>query len=96
MIKVEKDPEQDLDRFIDTESFWVIWQVGRTPRGEKRIRQISQQYHTEARAEADAARFRRSGVVTWVEVARPLAPSRVPQAAVDALWATAAPLPSHV
>ena len=85
MIKVEKDPEQDLGRFIDTESFWVIWQVGHTPRGDKRIRRISQQYHTEARAEADAERYRRSGVVTWVEEARPLAPSQVPQAAVDAL-----------
>jgi hypothetical protein len=92
MIKVEKDPKQDLNQFMDTESFWVIWQVGRSPRGDKRIRQISQVYHSQARAEADAERYRKSGVVTWVEEARPLAPSQVPQAAVDALWATTTPV----
>lgn len=95
MIKIEKRPERDLNQFIDTESFWVIWQVGRSPRGDKRIRQISQVYHSEARAQADAERYRRSGVVTWVEEARPLAPSQVPQEAVDALWATTAPVPTQ-
>jgi hypothetical protein len=81
----------DLSAFIDTERFWVIWQVRLPERGGNCIRRISQDYRTEARAEADAERYRRSGAITWVEEARPLAPAHVPAAALGALRGTAPP-----
>ncbi|HEV2746851.1 MAG TPA: hypothetical protein VGW34_06085 [Allosphingosinicella sp.] len=80
----------ELSCFTDSEPFWVIWQVSRQARGN-RIRRISQDYPTAARAEADAAQYRRSGVVTWVEEARRLAPANVPAEAVEALRAGAGP-----
>src|SRR5688572_24608759 len=75
--------------FFDTEPFWVIWQASIPASGANRIRRISQEYRTEARAEADAERYRKSGAITWVEEARPLAPLAVPAAALDALRGTA-------
>jgi|GEM_PF-6232830 len=75
----------DLSAYIDTAPFWVIWQTSRPAGGRNRIRRISQDYATAARAEADAERYRRSGAVTWVEEARPLAPRQVPAAAIEAL-----------
>jgi hypothetical protein len=90
MTQKDKDLKQDLSPFMDTQAFWVIWQVGCSPRGEKRFRRISQEYGTQARAEVDAERYRKSGTVTWVEQARPPAPGQVPQAALDAVFATAA------
>ena len=75
----------DLSAFIDTERYWVIWQASLPAGGRNRIRRISQDYATSARAEADAERYRKSGVITWVEEARPLAPRQVPAAALDAL-----------
>ncbi|HEX8573274.1 MAG TPA: hypothetical protein VF759_11045 [Allosphingosinicella sp.] len=75
---------EDLSDFLDSEPFWVIWQAS-LPGGRNRIRRISQDYSTAARAEADAERYRRSGAVTWVEEARPLAPRQVPEAALEAL-----------
>jgi hypothetical protein len=66
----------------------VIWQTSLPANGRNRIRRISQDYATAARAEADAERYRRSGAVTWVEEARPLAPVNVPAEAVDALRGT--------
>jgi hypothetical protein len=79
------DAEWDLSAYFDTQPFWVIWQVGTAPGGAKRIRRITQQYGSEAQANADAERFRKSGTVTWVEKASPLAPLDVPQAAIDSL-----------
>ena len=76
---------EDFAPFIDTEPFWVIWQASVPAGGGNRIRRITQNYASESRAEADAERFRRSGAVTWVEEARPLAPLHVPAAALDAL-----------
>jgi hypothetical protein len=75
----------DLSPFINTESFWVIWQANLLAGGRNRIRRISQDYGSAARAEADAERYRKSGVITWVEEARPLAPAHVPAEAMDAL-----------
>jgi hypothetical protein len=83
----------DLSAFIDTERFWVIWQVRLPERGGNCIRRISQDYRTEARAEADAERYRKSGAVTWVEEARPLAPAHVPAEALGALRGTVLPPP---
>jgi hypothetical protein len=83
----------DLSAFIDTERFWVIWQVRLPERGGNCIRRISQDYRTEARAEADAERYRKSGAITWVEEARPLAPAHVPAAALGALRGDVAPTP---
>ena len=83
--------EADLSAFLDTELFWVIWQTSLPAGGRNRIRRISQNYASAARAEADAERYRKSGAVTWVEEARPLAPRRVPAAALDALRGTAPP-----
>ena len=80
-----KDAADDLSAFIDSTPFWVIWQASLPAGGRNRVRRISQDYATAARAEADAERFRRSGVITWVEEARPLAPRNVPAAAVEAL-----------
>jgi hypothetical protein len=85
--------DQDIGAFIDTEPFWVIWQTSLPAGGHNRIRRISQDYRTEARAEADAERYRRSGAITWVEETRPLAPLRVPAAALDALRGIAPPPP---
>jgi hypothetical protein len=82
---------EDLSAFIDTERFWVIWQASVPAGGRNRIRRISQDYRTEARAEADAERYRKSGAITWVEEARPLAPAHVPAAALDALRGIAPP-----
>ncbi|HEX9946622.1 MAG TPA: hypothetical protein VGA98_03695 [Allosphingosinicella sp.] len=79
----------DLAAFIDATPFWVIWQTSLPASGRNRIRRISQDYPTAARAEADAERYRRSGAITWVEEARPLAPRAVPAAALDALRGTA-------
>lgn len=81
----------DASAYIDSAPFWVIWQASLPASGRNRIRRISQDYATAARAEADAERYRRSGVITWVEEARPLAPLAVPAAALDALRGTAAP-----
>ena len=75
----------EAESFFDTEPFWVIWQASIPAGGTNRIRRISQEYRTEARAEADAERYRKSGAITWVEEARPLAPLAVPAAALDAL-----------
>lgn len=75
----------EADAFYDTRPYWVIWQASIPAAGPNRIRRISQEYGTEARAEADAERFRRSGAVTWIEETRPLAPKHVPAAALDAL-----------
>ena len=52
-----------IDSFFDSEPFWVIWQVSRAP-GGNRIRRISQDFKTEARAIAEAERFRQSGAIT--------------------------------
>lgn len=80
------EPNQaDVSTFFDSAPFWVIWQASLPAGGRNRIRRISQDYATAARAEADAERYRRSGTITWVEEARPLAPSRVPAAALAAL-----------
>ena len=57
-----------IDSFFDSEPFWVIWQVSRAP-GGNRIRRISQDFKTEARAIAEAERFRQSGAITWIEEA---------------------------
>ncbi|HEU0099187.1 MAG TPA: hypothetical protein VFQ67_10475 [Allosphingosinicella sp.] len=81
----------DVARYIDSAPFWVIWQTSLPASGRNRIRRISQDYATAARAEADAERFRRSGAITWVEQARPLAPAHVPAAAIEALRGKAAP-----
>ena len=75
----------EADAFYDTRPYWVIWQASIPAAGPNRIRRISQEYGTEARAEADAERFRKSGAVTWIEETRPLAPKHVPAAALDAL-----------
>jgi hypothetical protein len=83
----------EAESFFDTEPFWVIWQASIPVGGTNRIRRISQEYRTEARAEADAERYRKSGAITWVEEARPLAPLAVPAAALDALRGVAAPTP---
>ena len=82
---------KEAGAFFDTEPFWVIWQVSLPASGANRIRRISQEYRTEARAEADAERYRKSGAITWVEEARPLAPAHVPAAAVDALRGSVSP-----
>lgn len=81
----------DLSAFLDTERFWVIWQTSLPASGRNRIRRISQDYSTAARAEADAERYRKSGAITWVEEARPLAPLHVPATAIAALRGPAAP-----
>lgn len=83
----EMDTRQNLDRFLDTEPYWVIWQVAHAPGGERRIRRISQDYRTQAAAVFDADRFRKSGTVTWVEEARPLVPREAPAEAIEALGA---------
>ena len=83
--------EADLSSFLDTEPFWVIWQTSLPAGGRSRIRRISQNYASAARAEADAERYRKSGAITWVEEARPLAPLHVPKAALAALRGTAPP-----
>jgi hypothetical protein len=83
----------EADSFFDTEPFWVIWQASIPASGANRIRRITQNYATESRAEADAERFRKSGAITWVEEARPLAPLQVPAAALDALRGAAPPAP---
>ena len=75
----------EADAFYDTKPYWVIWQASIPAAGPNRIRRISQEYGTAARAEADAERFRRSGAITWIEETRPLAPHHVPPAALDAL-----------
>ena len=84
---------KDESDFIDSTPFWVIWQTSLPAGGRNRIRRISQDYATAARAEADAERYRKSGAITWVEQARPLAPAQVPAAALDALREIAAPAP---
>jgi hypothetical protein len=82
---IAEEPADDVSAFIDSTPFWVIWQTSLPAGGRNRIRRISQDYATAARAEADAERYRKSGAVTWVEEARPLAPRNVPSAAVEAL-----------
>lgn len=82
---IANEAADDLSAFIDSVPFWVIWQASLPADGRNRIRRISQDYATSARAEADAERYRKSGAVTWVEEARPLAPRNVPDAAVEAL-----------
>ena len=88
-----RDEAEDLSAYFDTERFWVIWQASLPAGGRNRIRRISQDYATAARAEADAERYRKSGAITWVEEARPLAPRHVPAAAIDALRGTVPPPP---
>lgn len=83
----------EAESFFDTEPFWVIWQASIPASGANRIRRISQNYASASRAESDAERFRKSGAVTWVEEARPLAPLNVPAEALDALRGVAAPKP---
>ena len=78
---VMPDAADDLSAFIDAAPFWVIWQTSLPAGGRNRIRRISQDYATAARAEADAERYRRSGAITWVEEARPLAPRAGPRRA---------------
>lgn len=82
---IAEDPADDLSAFIDSTPFWVIWQASVPAEGRNRIRRISQDYASAARAEHDAEHYRKSGTVTWVEEARPLAPRDVPVAAVEAL-----------
>jgi hypothetical protein len=82
---VAEDRRDDLSDFIESTPFWVIWQASLPAGGRNRIRRISQDYATAARAEFDAERYRKSGTITWVEEARPLAPRAVPAAALDAL-----------
>ena len=82
---IAEAPADDLSDFIDSTPFWVIWQASLPVGGRNRIRRISQDYPSLSRAEADAEHYRRSGVITWVEEARPLAPSAVPASAVEAL-----------
>ena len=89
MAKVAGDKPDDASAFIDSAPFWVIWQTSLPAGGRNRIRRISQDYATAARAEADAERYRRSGAITWVEEARPLAPRAVPAEALEALRGTA-------
>lgn len=81
----------DASAYIDAAPFWVIWQTSLPASGRNRIRRISQDYATAARAEADAERYRRSGAITWVEEARPLAPVHVPAEALDVLRGLATP-----
>ncbi len=83
--RVAEDWADDAAPFIDSEPFWVIWQASLPANGRNRIRRISQDYATAARAEIDAGRFRKSGTITWVEEARPLAPRTVPAEAIEAL-----------
>jgi hypothetical protein len=85
MEMVPAETAADASAFIDAAPFWVIWQTSLPANGRNRIRRISQDYATPARAEADAERYRRSGAVTWVEEARPLAPANVPAEALAAL-----------
>jgi len=80
-----RDEAGDASAFIDSTPFWVIWQASLPANGRNRIRRISQDYASAARAEADAERYRKSGAITWVEEARPLAPREVPKAAIEAL-----------
>jgi hypothetical protein len=90
MASRKSESPDDLSAFIDTESFWVIWQASLPAGGRNRIRRITQNYATRARAEMDADRFRKSGAITWVEEARPLAPLHVPEEALKALRGPAA------
>jgi hypothetical protein len=83
--KIQAEADEDASAFVDATPFWVIWQTSLPAGGRKRIRRISQDYVSAARAEADAERYRRSGAVTWVEEARPLAPKNVPAEALEAL-----------
>lgn len=84
-VKLRDEAAEDASAYIDAAPFWVIWQASLPAGGRNRIRRISQDYATAARAEADAERYRKSGAITWVEEARPLAPHHVPAAALDAL-----------
>ena len=84
-VTVRDEAAGDASAYIDSAPFWVIWQTSLPAGGRNRIRRISQDYATAARAEADAERYRKSGAITWVEEARPLAPSHVPAAALEAL-----------
>ena len=95
MADVQQSAEsaEDLSAFLDTERFWVIWQTSLPASGRNRIRRISQDYASAARAEADAERYRKSGAITWVEEARPLAPRHVPAAALAALRGMVPPRP---
>ena len=83
-------PADEASAFVDSTPFWVIWQVRLPEDGRNRIRRISQDYPTLARAEADAEHYRRSGAITWVEEARPVAPRNVPPEALEALRGGAA------
>jgi hypothetical protein len=83
--KIAEEATDELSGFIEATPFWVIWQTRRPADGRNSIRRISQDYPTLARAEADAERYRKSGAITWVEEARPLAPRAVPAEALEAL-----------
>ena len=52
----EATPEE-VSAFIDTEPYWVIWQASVPAGGGNRIRRITQEYRSEARAQADAERL---------------------------------------
>lgn len=85
------EAEPDAGDYLDTEAFWVIWRTSVPAAGRNRIRRISQDYASAARAEADAERYRKSGAIVWVEQRRPLAPLHVPAAALDLLRGLAPP-----
>ena len=93
LTEAKQAEAKDASAYIDAAPFWVIWQTSLPASGRNRIRRISQDYATAARAEADAERYRRSGAITWVEEARPLAPLHVPAAALEALRGTVPPPP---
>ena len=91
LTEAKQAEAKDASAYIDAAPFWVIWQTSLPASGRNRIRRISQDYATAARAEADAERYRRSGAIAWVEEARPLAPLHVPDAALDVLRGLAEP-----
>ena len=92
-LTVRDEAAEEASAFIDAAPFWVIWQTSLPAGGRNRIRRISQDYASAARAEADAERYRRSGAITWVEEARPLAPLHVPAAALEVLRGLVPPPP---
>jgi hypothetical protein len=87
-VVIAEPAADDPSAFIDATPFWVIWQTRLPEDGRNSIRRISQDYPSLARAEADAEHYRRSGAITWVEEARPLAPRAVPAPALEALRGT--------
>ena len=76
MEMVPEEAADDASRFIDSAPFWVIWQTSLPANGRNRIRRISQDYATAARAEADAERYRRSGAIGSPPARAPRRPRR--------------------